>query len=404
VQVEIVSHGPDLDAYYRSIKPAFEKTLEAQEMTAKMYDGSSTTAAFSFFLVLSVIPVLPGLLYIVFRWIGKPLSIFLWGRAWSVNSFVFWYVGLAAISALLLGIRLRYSSYKQEKSRPKTKKDELLADAQMRFALCYSVMVEIEAYRTNKIPVHIEHARLFWRKLIISLRSSMGSDSSWFFDPTYEIEERYSLAPSGRIRPKRSGGYGVFFPQIQNLKTSFKWFHLEVATAKIVDAFNGLRSKLNDRIADRKDLAQVSSCLLSLSEYLYAQIPDIADTEEDKKKLSYVEDQSLTQFAEKMSQLTKYLSENRRPLVSERSAKAAVKKEKLGNLIAATVANPAPFLRFSSIWVVIQIIVATAVLILLWNIKNLKFDSTLIALVVGTPFAVAAGITAIPLAPKKISS
>jgi hypothetical protein len=44
----------------------------------------------------------------------------------------------------------------------------------MRFALCYALISELDAYRTNKRQTHIYTARTYWRGLLESLREAFG--------------------------------------------------------------------------------------------------------------------------------------------------------------------------------------------------------------------------------------
>src|SRR6185437_1422419 len=149
-----------------------------------------------------------------------------------------------------------------------------------------------------------------------------------------------------------------FFPQVHDLLKNFSWFKLEPVTESIIIGFDGLRSKLNDRIAAKKDLFQVSACLTPLSVYLYTQIPDIPDTEEDRSYFAERETIALNTFAEEISQLSPYTSEHH---VAPGTQQTAAKKAQLRSVISSTVGNPSTFIRFFWTWCVIQFFLGIAV-------------------------------------------
>ncbi len=113
----------------------------------------------------------------------------------------------------------------------------------MRFALCYSVISEIEDYRTNKRTIHIEKARKYWKKFLQSLQNALGFSGYWDEDspsghgiPEFAMNDEMLLIRN-RKRNQR------FFPQVHKLINSFSWFRLEPETESIIFAFDGLRSK-----------------------------------------------------------------------------------------------------------------------------------------------------------------
>jgi uncharacterized membrane protein len=385
----------DLDAYFESIKPAFDNLQASKERAhEEQYDGTGGTIVFFLFLFFSLVPVIPLIGYLVSRWIRSPLSFAVFHRTFSAHTFLFWYVACVVVSAALFGLRLRYASHLEKKSAIKisARREDALSDPHVRFALCYAMRSEIEDYRTNKLKHHIEKAREYWNNFIPLLREALGSDRYWS-DPRYMANPRMYFEAELRATPLKQQRK-QFFPEVHKLLSDFSWFKLDATTEGIILAFDDLQPKLNDRLYDKKDLDQISKCLLPLEFYLYTQIPDIADTEEDRERLKQVEKSSLMSFVHEMSVLDKYLSPN---TASPVIPKSVVKKEKLAKLLTLTVGNPSPFLRFSSIWFVVQSGLAIAVPIFLIADRAIKLDSTLIALLVGSPLAIAAGLTAIPL-------
>jgi hypothetical protein len=401
IEQDVAGTKPDLDAYFQSISKAFETSLAAEASRTDSYDGTPVTIGFFLFLLFSLIPALPALGYFISHWISKPLTLTIWRLHLSVHSFLFWYLTISALSALLFGIRLKYSSVQQKKNKPTFNAAELLSEPQMRFALCYSVRSEIDAYRTNKRNIHIEKARSFWRKLLISLRDALGSGSdywrdSWTGMPRPEVQFIYPDEVRRRLRKEKER----FFPQVHKLLTTFPWFKLDARTESILLAFDGLRSKLSGRLRDKEDLFQVSNCLFPFSLYLYTQIPDISDTKEEKATFLAFQELALDAFVHEMTLLNNYTPAVR---VNTKIEHFSVNKAKVGGILSSTVGNSSPFLRFASMWILLQVFVGIAVSVFLATVKTLKLDSTLIALLIGSPFAIAAALTAIPT-PTRVES
>jgi len=124
------------------------------------------------------------------------------------------------------------------------------------------------------------------------------------------------------------------------------------------------------------------------------QIPDIPDTEAEKSRFAKFETDALKLFADEMSQMSVYTSEHH---VAPKAQQAAAKKAQIRGALAATVGNSSTFVRFFWMWCVIQLFLGTAVPVCVVIGKNVKLDSTLIALLIGSPLAIAAALTAIPV-------
>jgi hypothetical protein len=395
IEQGIAEIKPVLDSYFQSITKALDATLSAEMSRSSAYDGVFGTIGFFLLLLFSLIPALPALAYFLSRWISKPLALNVYGIHLSVHSFLFWYLALSALSAICFGIRLKYSSIRQKSGTPTINTAELLNQSQMRFALCYSVKSEIDSYRTNRLPGHIEKANMFWRQLLPSLQDALGSETDYgISSPSGMMHPEWQLTYARPISEFVNGRRRKFFPQVHKLLDRFSWFKLDPRTESVITAFDGLRSKLSGRIRDKKDLFQVSNCLLPFSLYLYTLIPDITDTEQEKENLGVFQEISLTSFVQEMASLADYTPEKR---VDSKTEKSAASKAKVGGMLSATVGNTAPFLRFISIWIIVQIFVAIAISTFLAAVKTLKMDSTLVALLIGSPFAIAAALTAIPI-------
>jgi hypothetical protein len=164
-----------------------------------------------------------------------------------------------------------------------------------------------------------------------------------------------------------------------------------------MDAFNDLRPKLNDRIKDRKDVSLVMRCLSPLSTYLYTQIPDLSDTEVERQILEEVARISLLDFGAEKKGLASYASEIRpTPVPVEMRNKRG-----LLEMLSWLFGNELTIIRFISWWVVLFILITLATVLSLLEIKGLKLDTTMIALAIGSPLAIAAVLTAIPGSSKR---
>jgi hypothetical protein len=387
----ILDLKPTLDEYFHSIEPTFRARGDS---TNTFYDGFSTSLIFFLGFFFSLIPLIPALMRVVVKYFFPVHVYSFWDVKLSNQSFLFWYLISSAISGILFILRLRYSSFQEKKinlSRPS--RPERLSKHQLRFALCYSVEAEIDLYRINKRNIHIDTATKLWREFMDSLEHMFGFGYAPM-SPADRLDidlGRFRLEREGL--PSRRSPKGQFFPDVQAQIRQFSWFKLDVRTAEVIRAFDSLTSKLSGRIADRKDLFEVSQSLFPLSSYLYSEIPDLADTEIEKGTLADLSSYALGIFTEEMEKLTFYSPEEKSiPMPT----KAEASKARIAVLLDRTVSNRIPFIKFCSIWLIFQIFCGVAVFGFISEVKGLKFDSTLIALLIGSPFAVAATLTAIP--------
>jgi len=393
IEGEVHDTGTALGTYFRSVATAFEATLAASR-AFNTYDGMFTSIIFFLLLFFSIIPILPAVAFWGSKWITRQLSFNFGGWHLSIHSFLFWYLTLSAIFALLFSIRLKYSATQEKKHEPAIRLDELLNEPQMRFALCYSVKSEVDNYRTNKRATHMTTARSHWSTLLGMLQSTLGSKEYWISGGTKDAD--WQSAPAHKPKSYWPNRNARFFSQVHRLMETYSWFKLDPRTESVIFAFDGLIPKLDDRIKDKKDLSQVSDCLFSLCLYLYTQIPDNSDTERSKADLATLEETALMSFAQQIASLTPYTSETR---VLPKIERSEVTKARLSKFLAVSVGNSTPFVRFISVWIFLQIFVAVAIALFLQTMKGLKLDSTLIALLIGSPFAIAAALTAIPTSP-----
>jgi hypothetical protein len=165
-----------LEAYFLSIKPAFEKTLE--ERSPQIIEEPSSALFLIFliiFLLFSLVPAIPGLLTFTFTHLLHRETVIVHTVTIPTGSFLFWYLATTLGSIALLGIKAGISSWQtRRKKRNTPRSSDLLNEPQMRFALCYALISELDAYRTNKRQTHIHTARTYWRELLGSLREAFG--------------------------------------------------------------------------------------------------------------------------------------------------------------------------------------------------------------------------------------
>jgi hypothetical protein len=167
-----------------------------------------------------------------------------------------------------------------------------------------------------------------------------------------------------------------------------------------MDAFNDLRPKLNDRIKDRKDVSLVMRCLSPLNTYLYTQIPELSDTEVERQILEELARVSLLNFGAEIKGIAAYASEKRPTSVPVEMRN----KRGFFEMLSWLFGNELTIIRFISCWIILLILVTLATVLSLLEIKGLKLDSTMIALAIGSPLAVAAVLAAIPASSKRRDS
>ena len=146
-----------MEEYFVSIEDLFQSTIEytAPSGAADPVMGYAITA-----LVLSVIPVIPTMIWAVIRWRVPDLIFYSWGHRIPIHSWGAWWAIAVAGSILLLTALDRINRWTVPKSTP-----ELLREAPMRFALSFALGRELQRYRKNRLPKHIREARRLWAKL-----------------------------------------------------------------------------------------------------------------------------------------------------------------------------------------------------------------------------------------------
>ncbi len=347
--------------YFNSIRDEFKETFAASRKTDVL--GSLSTFA-TVLLIFSVIPALPYAATRVARWLN--ISYQINHHPIPFRSFWFWWGILVCLLILVV-----YVFHKLESSRKKRESSSRLSKAQMRFALTYAIVDELADFQKNSRPSHIQHALDYAEGLFKAIPALLV--------PNLDIIHAY---PTGELRQ-----------HIDPLSSyrRFSWFRLDPKTENILVAFRKLRSKIHDRIKDKKDLSAVTQILQELALYFYAEIPELqSDDKPGENSYAQVGEQALEKFAQAVEQLPSYSSERPPSTVEEKiQKKVSGKIERIGGLFM----HPNFFACFITWLIFLAIVVCGGV----WGAKHfapdLKLDSTLVALIIGVPVAGAATLT-----------
>jgi hypothetical protein len=274
----------------------------------------------------------------------------------------------------------------------------------MRFALCYATVQELDRFAKNGLLKHAERALNYWtqlpKRILKMLDVPGGGWGSSALSPDYFA---YSAAHSGgtaELAAKNSltfteaGDFLIpsLFPEVYYLQQRYAWFKLEPTTSKIMNALCTLPWKITTRLRDRKDVSSVASSVLHFASFLYTLIPEVSSTgRHSDTELAAAGEQSLLRFADSLESLSFYRPESR-PLEG---------KEKVRSKLAMAIAwlvelfvHETPIVKFIVWWALSQAIVIFGLVVAHHYVADLKPDSTLVSLVIGTPLVVSAAALA----------
>lgn len=382
----------EIESYFQSIEDSFDPSFRA-------VSDNDSGAAMGVALVataFSVLPLLPAIAWTILHFCLHREAFF---KGWMVpvHSFLFWWVALGAT-----GITASIVIGKLDSLRSKRLAEIKLSAPVMRFALCFASDREIHRFLRNHLPKHAEKADQYWKQFYPMLVSLLDPSDGRIIRHTLQMStiSAPDLDPSLESELIASGfgiGSGIqyrsIFPQIDMLRLAQPWFKLEQSTSKIVNAFNALAAKITGRMKDKKDLLSVANALKELTVFLYAAIPEISSDSEKKKKLDVLSERSLVRFAEIIQELPPYVPERRKLGQKE---KATVKIADMLAWVAGLFAHENPLLKFILWWTLVQGLVLASVIAASHYVSSLKFDSTLVSLIIGTPLVVAAAALAAP--------
>lgn len=373
-----------LEKYYQSIESQFDRT---HFLRRKNDPVESLAFATLYLFVFSVIPIFPHFLWKTIPSLLERKSLPV--AFWEVNlqSFWLWWV----LAVLTVGSWL-YIVFKRVSVRAQRRVEESLPLPQMRFAYCYAVFDELRKFETNKLTRHIDKAMNYFDELMQEVRFLVFP-----FDINADRVESMALGAEGIVMV--SARKGIRLQLLDQLKTRYGWFRLSEDTERILRAFETMPMKLGTRLKDKKDLPQLSDCLLNLASYLYSMIPELHQTPipaEGRLGTSSFGLGSLRAFAEKLEILPEYLPE---PQKQPRETRVKDYFLRLQGSIAGVFAHQNMLLCFIAWYVLCLALVCTAVMFARVLIPELKLDSVLVSTVVGVP--IAAAVTALAISRRK---
>jgi hypothetical protein len=384
----------ELEDYFASISDSFESTRAAEHRRDLIDVFLGIPVLIATFSVLPVIPM--ALQGVVQSWYASWHPVVA-GWALPTRSVFFWWFACVALCVPLAGL-----AFKVDAARSKQASKDRLGQAAMRFALCYAVVQDLDRFAKNGIQKHAERAQNYWAQLqrmiqeLLNVLGGGGGRSA--LNPEYFLFAAvYSGGTAGPPVRGSSTGPEPFIissllPEIYYIQRAFPWFRLEPITAKILNALSSLPWKVTTRLRDGKDLPSVASALLYFSSFLYTLIPEVSGTgRHTDSELSAVGEGSLVCFADALERLSVYKSEPRAPEGKERvGSKLAVVVAWLGGLFV----HETPVVKFIAWWALGQAMVIAGLAVSRHYIADLKLDSTLVSLIIGTPLVVSAAALA----------
>lgn len=375
-----------LAEYFKSIEHSYIETVRARQR--RNWPELLGISAFVL-LIFSVLPIIPFALTRVMPLILKSNSAVVFGHQLGISSLWLWWPICSLILFLLLLLLIRWETWSDARNAKKW-----LSEPQMRFCQCYSIIQEIEKYRTNGLPQHIDKAMQHWHKLLQMLRRMLRPFIQ-VPSAAFSHLEKESGGKDGDSLPKQHRF--VLYPEIDALKVQFPWFRLDSFTESAIKAFYSLPSKVEDRLKDKKDLPEVASCLLFLGQYLYSRIPDVP-AHEGFESLADYGNQSLHQLSEELQKLPAYATESK-----PAKPRTYVWKRVLLGLQALT----APFTHENLLacfmaWYVLTLLLTVGTLrVVLHFLPSVNVDSVLVSLIVGGPLACAVSAVALSRTKKR---
>jgi membrane protein implicated in regulation of membrane protease activity len=367
-----------LKSYFGSIEQSFEDTLASQKIK-DWVEKAGILAVITF--ILSLLPVIPLLLRYFIPWVAKSEAATIRGHQLPLASLWVWWPLCIFVTFLCMLLLMKW-----ELVRDKQRKKNWLSEPQMRFASCYAILDEIEKYHTNGLVKHIDNAVGSWKRLANLLVSMLRPFN--FLVPTGIDVERVEFSRASLWdRPGRMHLYA----EIDALKDRFLWFRLDPHTEGIIEAFETLPPKIRDRLQDKKDLGEVSSCLLDLSGYLYSKIPDVP-AHQGTESLTSLGDVCLESFSERLRRLEAYATETKSEVTPARFRKAVFA---MLRSIPVPFSHQSIFVCFVTWYIFVQILTIVALKTTLHFLPNVDIDSAIVATLVGCPLACA--VTAVAL-------
>jgi hypothetical protein len=386
----------ELEDYFASISDSFEGNWAASQRRDYVSDFLDVPL---FLSMLSVLPLIPTMVWSIVHFRYPNSRTVAAGWAVPIQSFLFWWC-----VCVILSIPLAVLSSRVDGWRSKRALRDQLSIASTRFALCYATVQELDRFAKNGLQKHAEKALLYWTQLQILIQGMFnvfgGGRNPSTSSPAPVVFAEYSeeeLDASLQLAAKGLSAAHVFrlsspFRRVVIFQQRFPWFKLEPTTSKILNALSSLPLKITTRLRDRKDLPSLISALSDFASYLYTLIPEVSSTGRySDSELALVGEESLIRFASSLDALGVYKPEPR-PLEG---------KEKVRSKLTLVICwfdelfvHETPLVRFIVWWALGQAIVMLGLVVARHYVPDLKFDSTLISLIIGTPLVVSAAALA----------
>lgn len=379
----------EIDDYFSSIQESFEKSLPPPKKKVNLLESASEF--FLFVALFSVVPLIPGAIWIVIGRVAPHASFAFASLKIPADSFPSWWL---VCTVIFLPAAI-FTSKWDTRRIARDSKDRLGAAA-MRFALCYSVAQEADRYTKNRLPKHAERALFYWRLALPSLFS--GFDFGFPFLMRRGLEGNIEVdAPLVRYRRAAIGEENSIW-WVDAIASYHPWFRLAPETARIVEAFNSIAEKITGRLKDRKDLQVVSGALRDLIASLYLAIPEISNVDRrSTAETVALSEFHLLRFSDALKGLAPYSPEVQ-PLQGK--AKARLKFVTCVGWTASLFNHENLLAKFCAWWTLSQALVLVPIFAATRFLPALKPDTTLASLAIGTPLLVSAAALAGPLRKK----
>ena len=362
-----------ITTYFGSIGSLFEETLKEK---SELHWTDFGSIFFVGFLVLTYASAIPRLLaWAIPRAVHRDTVVILresvqlhkWNEYFGV-----------CIAVAILGFALfAYLDFRRDRKVSA----RLLSDSQFAFACCYGLIDELDHFRTNRLPHHVQGALRYWKQLHRHLEK-------WFMFRTgpEKLSRRLLMGPAAARRVS-------VLAKIDELEASFAWFALEAETERILLALSLLSSRTQDRLRDRRELAPIGDFLGDLAWYLYTRIPEVSSgSETEAKELQQVGKDRLLAFAQKVIALEPYKSHE-----TPAARKAGIAKQIASAVYSATYvfSHENMFVCFAVWLLFFALLVALALWAAFHYIPGLKADSTIVSVGISAPLLASAAAVAV---------
>jgi len=227
-----------VEDYFVSIERSFENKLRS--LIGRDYS------------VGMVVISLVSLVAIVLAAIGRNSGSRPFGETRFWDYILFPAIFLISVSMLGLFLALEQDTRNLKKGLPQ---------AQMRFALCYRLVRELEYFRSDESPPHLDEALRLWTILFMYLY--------WMLNPSREqlmLSRRQKDTISGREQPPIShrrlprNDFPIAL-ELEQVRRSYPWLKISPDSEVIIQAFAQTHVKISGRLRDGVEVPQVTDAL-----------------------------------------------------------------------------------------------------------------------------------------------